>query len=249
MNRADVNGQNIEAPIYLSIIIPAYNEEHRIGDTLKKITAYLSQKPFTAEIIVADDGSTDRTVKIAEELRIPNLRIVKNITNLGKGAAIKNGVSAARGELILFSDADNSTPIEEVEKLISAIEEGYDVAIGSRALPDSNIVVHQPFYRETMGRIFNFLVQLLVLKGIKDTQCGFKLFRREVAKKVFSEQQLKGFAFDVEILLLARRAGYCIKEVGITWINSPASRVHPLRDASRMFTDLWRLRRLYGRRY
>lgn len=235
--------------IYLSAIVPAYNEEKRLGDTLKIIHDFLKQQHYSSEIIVVDDGSTDKTVEVAENLHIDILNIVKHGRNLGKGAAIKNGIMASRGELMLFTDADNSTPIEEVNKLIVAINEGFDVAIGSRALPDSDIVLHQPWYRETMGRVFNLLVRLLVLTGIKDTQCGFKLFKSDVARIVFKEQQLSGFAFDVEVLLLARKHGYCIKEVPIRWINSPASRVSPYRDALKMFKDIVRLRRLYGRRY
>ncbi len=235
--------------IYLSIVIPAYNEEQRIGTTLEKIRDFLAEQPYRAEIIVADDGSRDRTIPVAEEKQINGLRIVKNERNMGKGAATRNGIMAARGELILFSDADLSTPIEEVNKLIRAIEEGNDVAFGSRALPESNIIVHQPFYRETMGRIFNLFVRLIVLRGVKDSQCGFKLFRAEVARKVFAEQQLSGFAFDVEVLLLARKHGYTIKEVAVSWINSPATRVSALKDALKMFTDLIRLRKLYGKRY
>lgn len=235
--------------IYLSIVIPAYNEEKRIGATLEKIQDFLSSQPYSSEIILADDGSTDRTIQVAKELNIEGLKIVRNERNMGKGAATRKGILSASGELLLFSDADLSTPIEEVNKLIRAIQEGYDVAIGSRALPDSEIIVHQPFYRETMGRVFNLFVRMLVLKGIKDSQCGFKLFKAEVARKVFAEQQLSGFAFDVEILLLARRAGYRIKEVPVRWINSPASRVSPTRDAIKMFTDLLKLRRLYKKRY
>ncbi|MCD6385665.1 glycosyltransferase family 2 protein [Candidatus Sumerlaeota bacterium] len=235
--------------VYLSIVIPAYNEEKRISTTLKRIRDFLATQPYSAEIILVDDGSTDKTIQVATALNIESLKIVKNERNLGKGAATRNGILSARGELILFSDADLSTPIEEVNKLIQAINEGYDVAIGSRALPESEIIIHQPFYRETMGRVFNLFVRMLVLKGIKDSQCGFKLFRAEVAKKVFAEQQLSGFAFDVEILLLARRAGYRIKEVPVKWINSPASRVSPTRDAIKMFTDLIKLRRLYKKRY
>ncbi len=235
--------------IYLSVIIPAYNEESRLGETLDTIHSFLKQQPYTSQIIVVDDGSTDRTVEIAEEADIPELWIVKNERNMGKGAAIRNGIKAAEGEVVLFTDADNSSPIEEVSKLLEAINEGYDVAIGSRALPESNIEVHQPWHRETMGRIFNLLVRMIVLRGIKDTQCGFKLFKKEVARKAFNEQKLSGFAFDVEVLILARRHGKTIKEVPIRWINSPASRVSPLSDALKMFTDLIRLRRLYGKRY
>ena len=244
-----MNQEQRQEKIYLSVIIPAYNEEKRIPDTLVKIEAFLKKQHFNSEILVVDDGSTDKTVQVSQALDMKRLRVIKNPRNMGKGAATRNGIMNAVGELMLFSDADLSTPIEEVCQLIQAIKDGDDVAIGSRALPESDIVIHQPWYREMMGRVFNIVVQVLVLKGIKDTQCGFKLFKAEVARTVFNEQKLSGFAFDVELLMLTRRHGWKIAEVPVKWYNSPASRVSPFRDAMKMFTDLLKLRKLYGKRY
>ncbi len=229
---------------FLSVIIPAYNEEARLPKTLERMEAYLSQQDYSWELIVMDDGSQDRTVEVAgKALSSPNSRVVKNPRNLGKGATVRNGMLLAVGKFRLFSDADLSTPIEEVEKLLRAVqEEGYDVAIGSRALKESRLEVRQPFYREMMGRMFNLIVQIVLLGGIKDTQCGFKLFSGKAAEEVFSRQQLEGFSFDVEVLVLARRLGFRIAEVPVRWLDSPASRVSPLRDSIRMFLDVVRVR-------
>lgn len=233
-------------PIELSVVIPAYNEEARLGGTLEQVLAYLNAQPYEWEVLVMDDGSRDRTAALAEQIaaRMPagRVRVLRNPRNLGKGGTIRRGMLEARGAQRLFTDADNSTPIEEVAKLRAALAEGFDVAIGSRALKTSHVEVHQPWYRETMGRTFNLFVQAMVLPGFKDTQCGFKLFRAEVAQAVFPRQRLQGFSFDVEVLYLAKRAGFRIKEVGVRWINSPASRVHPIRDATKMFIDLLRIR-------
>lgn len=231
----------------LSVIIPAYNEEARLGGTLREVFDYLGTQPYSWEVLVVDDGSRDRTVAIAEEIAASpeargRLRVVRNPQNLGKGGTIKHGMREARGAQRLFTDADNSTPIEEVAKLRAALAEGFDVAIGSRALASSNVEVHQPWYREMMGRTFNLMVRALVLPGFKDTQCGFKIFTAAAAEAVFPRQRLQGFSFDVEVLYLARRAGFRIKEVGVRWIDSPASRVHPLRDATKMFIDIVRIR-------
>lgn len=232
-------------PVELSIIIPAYNEEKRLGSTLDCCVDYLQHQTYTWEILIVDDGSSDDTPVIAmnfQTLHPGHIQLLQNPKNLGKGGSIKHGMLKARGQQCLFTDADNSTPIEEVTKLRKALKEGFDVAIGSRALNDSNVEVHQPWYRETMGRIFNVFVHILVMGDFKDTQCGFKLFKAEVARKVFPKQRLKGFSFDVEVLYLAMKAGYSVKEVPVRWINSPASRVHPIRDASKMFFDLLRIR-------
>jgi dolichyl-phosphate beta-glucosyltransferase len=231
--------------IELSIIIPAFNEQERLGDTLEKIAAFLNRRDWEWEILIVDDGSADRTPDIAEEFaRNQNgrARLLKNPVNLGKGGTIKHGMLEAKGRRRLFTDADNSTPIEEVDKLLAAIDEGFDIAIGSRALSTSDVEVHQPWYRETMGRTFNLIVQLLTLRGIKDSQCGFKIFTARAADAVFPRQRLQGFSFDVEVLYIARKAGFKIKEVGVRWINSPESRVHPIRDAAKMFIDVVRIR-------
>jgi len=230
-------------PPYLSIVIPVYNEEKRIGDSLKKIVQFLDQKDYEWEILIVDDGCRDRTISIAHEiLDGRQYRIMKNEKNMGKGASIRRGMLAGRGEICLFSDADLSTPIEELDKLIGPIREGCDVTFGSRAMKGSELVVRQPLHREMMGRSFNLLVQLLHLPGIKDTQCGFKMFTRKAAQAVFPLQEMKGFCFDVEILVLARRLGFKIREVPVRWIDSPQSKVSPIRDSLSMFADLVKLK-------
>lgn len=230
----------------LSLIIPAYNEELRISATLQHILDYLHRQGESFEILIVDDGSTDHTRAVVQyfiEHYPQEVKLLKNPRNRGKGYSIKRGVEEATGDIILFSDADLSTPIEEMEKLLPYLKEDYDIAIGSRALPESKIMVHQPWYRENMGKIFNLLVQALVFPGIKDTQCGFKAYKTKVAKELFSQSFIEGFAFDVEILYLARKAKYRVKEVPISWLNSPQSKVHPLIDSARMFWELLKIRR------
>ena len=230
--------------IYLSVIIPAYNEAQRIRETLIKTCRYLQEMRYRYEVIVVNDGSQDNTSDVIRELskKMPVIKLLENATNRGKGYAVCTGVRASQGQLVLFSDADLSTPIEELEKLKAALEEGYDIAIGSRGLAGSEIAVRQPWYRETMGKIFNRLVRLFAIRGIKDTQCGFKLFRQTVAKQVFDLQRIERFAFDVELLFIARRRRWRIKEIPIRWINSPCSRVKLGKDSLKMFFDLFKIR-------
>jgi len=228
----------------ISIVIPAYNEEKRIGKALKKVYEYFKEKKIEFEIIVVDDGSNDKTVEIVEKFSFDKkeIRILKHEKNMGKGAAVKTGILNAKGELILFTDADLSTPIEEFEKLKKEIENGYDIAIGSRGLKDSKIVIPQPFYRRMVGRIFPLLVRLLVINDFKDTQCGFKLFKKETGKKIFSQLKTDGFAFDVEVLARGKKENFKIAEVGVVWYNSPCSSVKIFRDSFRMFISLLKIR-------
>ncbi len=227
----------------ISVIIPAYNEETRIPATLREIESYFSGR-FNYEIIVIDDGSTDRTYEICQEVfdRAGHGKVLSNGRNRGKGYSVRRGMLEAEGKLRLFSDADMSTPISEIEKLIAAVDEGYDVAIGSRSLPGSDVKLHQPFYRESMGKIFNLFVRLVTVRGIIDTQCGFKLFVEKASRDIFSRQHIDRFSFDVEILFIARKLGYRIKEVPIAWINSPASKVNPVIDSAKMLRDLFSIR-------
>jgi dolichyl-phosphate beta-glucosyltransferase len=234
---------------HLSIIIPAYNEEGRVGDTLRRIYEFMKCKSYKFEVIVVDDGSCDGTVGVAEKSALASecsLKVVKNGSNRGKGYSVKNGIMHSDGEYILFSDADLSTPIEEVDKLSGFIEEGFDIAIGSRALDDSRVNVRQPWYREAMGKVFNFFVRSMALEDFRDTQCGFKLFRYSAAKDIASALKIDGFSFDVEMLYLARKKGYSVKEVPVTWHNSPKSKVNPLLDSARMFIDLIKIRVFHG---
>jgi dolichyl-phosphate beta-glucosyltransferase len=199
---------------------------------------------YSYEIIVIDDCSTDNTTGMVEGWAKANnpVVILRNEKHMGKGYSVRRGMLEGRGEFLFFSDADLSTPIEEIEKLMPWFRKGFDVVIGSRGLPDSNVVKHQPFYREKSGRIFNVLVQLLILRGIKDTQCGFKCFRRTAGQTIFQRQTLNGFCFDVEALFIASQSGYRIKEVPISWYNEKGTKVNFLTDSLKMFLDLLRIR-------
>jgi dolichyl-phosphate beta-glucosyltransferase len=230
--------------IFLSVVVPAYNEEARIGPSLAAIASYLGPKPFASEVIVVDDGSGDRTAETARAAleSLPRGRILRREANTGKGAAVREGVLASRGRIVLFTDADLSTPIGEFDKFLPRLERGDDVVIGSRALPDSVIEVRQSRLREAMGKTFNLLVRTFVLRGFRDTQCGFKAFGRAAAMDLFQRLRTEGFAFDVEILMLARRLNYRIGEIPVVWRNSPSSRVRILRSSWRMLKELRRIR-------
>jgi dolichyl-phosphate beta-glucosyltransferase len=232
----------------LSIVIPAFNEQKRITGTLENIVRFIEGCDFLCEMIIVDDGSVDGTKKVIEPFcsKYPFIQLICFPENRGKGHAVRAGIEACGGRYILFSDADLSTPISEVLKMLKLLEKGCDIVIGSRALKDSIILVRQPWWRQGMGKIFNFLIRLFILKGIKDTQCGFKCFRSEVAKKLFSMSTLRGFAFDVEILLLASQMNYKIVEVPIVWRNDASSKVHPFFDSWRMMVDLVKLKGRYG---
>jgi len=226
----------------LSVVIPAFNEAKRIGLTLDRIGAFLKSKGWTYEILVVDDGSTDETVALVEERKDPAVQVLKLKQNTGKGFAVKTGLMNARYSFVLFSDADLSTPIEDIDLMIPFLE-SYDVVIGSRNLPDSQITQKQPWFRSTLGKTFPALVRFMVLPGIRDSQCGFKLFKRKVVEAVLPYQTINGFGFDVELLYLCTQAGYLIKEVPIRWENADGSKVSPVKDSMRMFRDLFTIRR------
>jgi len=230
----------------LSIVVPAFNEERRIGASLEKLLDYGKRRLAGFEIIVVDDGSSDRTCALVDERARgePRLQLVRLPHNRGKGAAVRRGMLEARLAHALFTDADLSTPIEDVELLFAALGEA-QVAIGSRALAGSRIEVRQPFYREWMGRGFNLLVQRAALPGIHDSQCGFKLFEIAAARELFALARLDGFAFDVEVLFLCRKLGIRVAEVPVRWRNDQASRVKPVRDALRMARDLALIRAVH----
>ena len=229
----------------LSVVIPAYNEEVRLGPSLLRVQAYLRGRGLSAEVIVVDDGSDDGTAEAARSSPL-DVEVLVNEQNRGKGYSVRRGAMAARGEIVLFSDADFSSPIEETEKLERAIEDGADVAVGSRAMAESDVQVHQPIYRELMGKVFNRLVQWFVFPGISDTQCGFKAFRRSAAQAIFARQTFDGFVFDVEILYIARRLGLEVREVPVVWRNSPDTRVGALRDSLAMFRQILRIRKIHS---
>jgi dolichyl-phosphate beta-glucosyltransferase len=229
----------------LTVVIPAYNEEELLEGTVRDIAEYLAAQPFAWEILIIDDGSRDRTLEIANKLgwNIPGVRVCSYEVNRGKGYAIKTGMLAAAGARVLFTDADHSTPISELPALMSALDTGAGVAIGSRAVAGSVRTVHQSYYRELGGRIINLFIRLFAVPGIKDTQCGFKLFSRAAAEDVFSRTIIEDFSFDIEALYLARKLGHSVVELPVHWANRGASRVRPFRDGLRIFTDIARIRR------
>lgn len=214
--------------IHLSVIIPAYNEENRIGPTLESIDSYLRKQRYSSEILVVANDCTDRTDDVVREYqkKISNLKLIDLQDGAeGKGGAVKVGIEKAKGDFIVFTDADNSTRIHEIDKFWPYFEKGFSVVIGSRAVPGAKIAVSQPWYRVLLGRMANLLIQIVLLPGIWDTQCGFKAFKRGAAKKIFSYQKISGWGFDMEILALAKRFGFKIKEVPITWFNAEESKV------------------------
>jgi dolichyl-phosphate beta-glucosyltransferase len=229
----------------LSIVVPAYNESARLGSTIERIVAYLDSRCVAnAEIIVVDDGSTDDTAALVERYseRDGRIRLISNPGNRGKGYAVRNGVLNARGEWVLFSDADLSSPIEELENLVAAaIEADAPIAIGSRALDRSLVKTHQSAAREFSGRFFNFVMRFITGLSFQDTQCGFKLYQRDAAAAVFALQRLDGFSFDVEDLVIAKRLGIRAVEVPVEWANVEGSKVS-LAKGLKSFADLVRIR-------
>ena len=228
----------------VSIVIPCYNEEERLPRTIEQIERYFAGKPISYELILVDDGSTDgtRLVQNRAAERNPSVRLEALPRNRGKGRALAEGVAVATGAEILVTDADLSTPIEELEKLRTALHGGAGVAIGSRALRGSRVVVSQPAYRVLMGKVFNLLVQAVLLPGIWDTQCGFKLFRADVAHEVFAGLTTDGFGYDPEVLYRAKKRGVRIAEVPVVWRNSTPTKVMPLRSSFDMFKHVVRTR-------
>ena len=228
----------------LSIIIPSYNEELRLPASLEKIADYIRDKRPNTEVLVVDDGSTDRTAAVAESWRdrISQLRVLCHGSNRGKGFSVRHGSLEAKGKIVLFTDADLSAPIEEGEKLFAALE-SYDMAIGSRAVDRSLIEVHESLFREFAGIIFNKIVRFILWLPFVDTQCGFKAFRRERCRIIFEQQTIERFGFDPELLYLARHHGLSVKEVPVRWAHSPATKVSMMRDSVQMFLDvfiIWR---------
>ncbi|HVB14152.1 MAG TPA: dolichyl-phosphate beta-glucosyltransferase [Candidatus Dormibacteraeota bacterium] len=235
-------------PVELSLVLPAYNEVSRLPPSLEKIRLHLDAAGRSYEVLVVDDGSRDGTREMVEQAQgsWPQLQLIVFDHNQGKGAAVRAGMLTATGQLRLFSDADLSTPIEEMAKLEQAISAGAGVAIGSRAVAGSQIELHQPLYRELMGKTYNQALRLLVLPGLRDTQCGFKMFTALAAVSCFTPLQTPGFGFDAEVLLRARLQALPIAEIPVVWRNSAGTRVSSLRDGGQMLADLVRLRRRVG---
>lgn len=228
----------------LSVVIPAFNEALRLGATLEKVTSFLDLRRAPYEVLVVDDGSSDQTAQVGAGFVSKGVRVIRLPSNQGKGAATRQGVLESRGNRVLLSDADLSTPIEDLEKLEARLAEA-PVVIGSRAVSGARITRRQPFYREIMGKTFNKLLRLFGVRGINDTQCGFKLLEGDLARELFAALVTSGFAFDVELLWLVRRAGHLIVEEGVTWENSDGSTVDPLTDPPRMLLEILRFRWLH----
>ena len=249
----DLENPTISDRPFLSVVIPAYNEERRLPQTLQSVINYLAQQTYASEVIVVDDGSSDRTVQVVESFQAahPVVTLIRN-DHRGKGYAVRTGMLAAQGHIVLFSDADLSTPIQEISQLLPWFEHGFGLVIGSREGSGAKRI-HEPFYRHMMGRVFNFVVRMLTIRGINDTQCGFKAFRDDVAHDLFTRMKLYGenaqtvtgsmvTGFDVEVLFLGYKSGYKIKEVPVEWRYGNESKVNPLKDSFELFRDVLRVR-------
>lgn len=233
----------------LSIVIPAYNEEERISQTVHSIAEYLASQSYSYELVISDDGSTDATSAMCAELgrEYPWISTLASSRNFGKGHAVRLGVLEAKGEYILVSDADLATPIEELDGFWGDIEGGADIVIASRPLRGSHLLTRQPLYREIAGRTLNLLIRMLAVRGIHDTQCGFKLFRADAARGIFPLCTLNGFGFDIEVLHIAQRLGLRIVEAPVRWRHRPGSKVRLLRDGLSMLADIIRVRSRHTR--
>jgi dolichyl-phosphate beta-glucosyltransferase len=231
----------------LSVVVPAYNEEERLAVTLPSMLSYLEAAGRSFEVIVVDDGSADGTASVAESFAGRGVRVVRHARNRGKGAAIRAGVLESRGDRVLLTDADLSTPMPEMERLERHLDHA-DIAFGSRAVAGARIHHPQPLFRQWMGKTVNLMIRLLVAGGVRDTQCGFKLLDGPPARALFADLRLDGFAYDVELLWLARRRGLRVAEVGVAWNHSPDSKVRLVADSARMARDILRIRLLHRRR-
>jgi dolichyl-phosphate beta-glucosyltransferase len=231
-----------------SVVIPVYNEERRVAEALRRVEAYMTLKNLDWELLVSSDGSTDSTDRIvSERAKVqPRIKLLTASPNKGKGAAARRGMLAARGKYVLMTDVDLSSPIKESDRLVEAIIAGCDAAIGSRAVRKAGTDVQQSFKRYLSGRLFNFFVKLFVTTEFRDTQCGFKCFTRDAAQKLFSEQKLEGFAFDVEILYLAKKKGLRVAEVPVMWRQGTDSKVNVFKDSFIMVGDLMKIKKLHA---
>jgi len=231
-------------PFPYSIVLPAFNESERIAATIENIFTFAAKKSWQTEIIVVNDGSTDDTVEVVRRCAAtrPGLRLLQNPGNRGKGYSVRHGMLQAQGEILLFSDADLSSPIAEAEKLFAAIAAGADIAIGSRWLKTELQLRRQPLYRQIYGRIFNLALRLILGLQFKDTQCGFKAFTRRAAHALFPLQKIERWGFDPELLYLAKRLHLRVEEVPVAWAHREGTRINPLRDGMRMFVEMLQIR-------
>ena len=226
----------------VSVVIPAFNEEKRLEPSLQRITEFLEKNFENFEILVVDDGSKDTTPEIVQKFKEKKVKLIQNPKNMGKGFSVKLGMINAQHDYILFTDADLATPIEETTKFLEAIKQGYDVVIASRNVEGANITVEQPKYRQVLGKAFPLLVKSMVLPDFKDTQCGFKMFTKQAARKIFPRQTIKRWAFDVEIIFIAKKLGYKIKELPVTWTDKEGSRLSPVKDSFRMLNEVAKIK-------
>jgi dolichyl-phosphate beta-glucosyltransferase len=226
--------------VKVSIVIPAYNEQARLPQTVMRTLRYCAEQELDFELIIADDGSSDETLALARQFERQDVRIrALACPHMGKGSAVRLGMLNARGELVLFMDADGATPLHEIATLAAALDAGSDVAVGSRVIPQSaQVEVRTSLHRRLIGRTFAFFVNLFAVQGIADTQCGFKMFRRDAALQIFSLQKLAGFAFDVEVLFIARRLSLTIVEIPVNWVGQPGSKVNLVTDSMKMLWDI-----------
>lgn len=233
------------ASLKYSIIIPAYNEQTRIENALQRVMECIREREWSAEVLVVDDGSTDFTAAIVQRwmMTCAQVKLVQNPGNRGKGYSVRNGILQAVGEIVMFTDADLSAPIEEAERLFAAIEEGADVALGSRWLNKARQTRHQPLYRRFFGRCFNAVTRLAMGLPYADTQCGFKAFRRQTAQLVFRLQRIERWGFDPEILFIARKLGFRVVEVPVSWGHDERTKMSYLKDGMRMLQDVWQIRK------
>lgn len=231
-------------PVTYSIVLPAYNENARIAGTLERILVHATQRGWKVEVIVVNDGSSDDTARIVRHFAVEHsvVRLLENPGNRGKGYSVRNGMLRAQGEILLFSDADLSSPIEEADKLFAAIANGADIAIGSRWVDPRLQIRRQPLLRRVLGRIFNVALRVILGLQFKDSQCGFKAFTRRSAQAIFPLQKIERWGFDPELLYLAKKFGFTVREVPVAWAHREGTRIHPLRDGIRMFGELLRIR-------
>jgi dolichyl-phosphate beta-glucosyltransferase len=235
--------------IFLTVIVPVFNEEERVERAVPALFQYMEAQFGKWEVLYVDDGSTDNTYRLLNRIQLdhPGLRVIQSKKNSGKGHAIRLGMKEARGDFVMFSDADFSTPVEETAKLLEALLGDYDIAIGSRGLDHSNIEIRQSWIRENMGKVFNLIIRTILPLKIRDTQCGFKMFRKESLQVIIPRMCMDGFAFDVEMLMIAQAHGMRIAEIPVTWRNAKGSKVHPIRSSLQMLRDVIAIRRRMNR--